>query len=81
MKIYIGAGMVVLGVCLGIYIGFWVCFVGGIVDVIQAIRAPSLLVLQVGIGVGKVMFAGFFGWLSGMLLVIPGAVMAGFHKN
>lgn len=72
MKMLIGVLMVVAGVVLGLYVGGWICFIGGIVDVIQAIRAESLIAIDVAVGVGKVFFAGVAGWLSFALLGIPG---------
>ena len=35
VKVMIGLGLIVGGIVLGLYVGVWVCFVGGIVDVIK----------------------------------------------
>jgi len=72
MKIILGIIMIILGVILGVYVGVWVCFVGGIVDVINEIRAEHLEAVNVGIGLAKIFFAGISGWVSALLLIIPG---------
>lgn len=50
--------------------GCWVCFIGGIVDVIEEIRADELEALKIAIGIAKVMFAGFIGGLTFILFLI-----------
>lgn len=75
MKKLIGLFLIVIGLVLGFYVGFYLCFIGGIVDVIATIKSPSPLVSAVAIGVLKIMFSGFAGWVSGAAFIIPGAVM------
>lgn len=72
MKQLIGIIMILVGVFLGLYVGVWWAFIGGIVDVIEAIRATDLVAMDVAIGVAKVMLAGPLGGVSAMALVIPG---------
>ena len=78
MKTFIGFAMIATGIILGIYVGVWHCFIGGIVDVIQQIRAEELKALSVAIGIAKILFAGAAGWLSALIFIIPGA---GILKN
>jgi hypothetical protein len=47
-------------------------FVGGIFDVIQAVRAVELDAMAVAFGVLKILFAGFIGAVSAFILVFPG---------
>ena len=75
MKGVIGLLMILVGIVLGFYVGLWVCFIGGIVGVIEEIKADELSALRVAVSVAKIMFAGFFGWLSGVILVLPGLVV------
>ena len=70
-----GALMIVGGAALGLYVGVWLCFIGGIVDVITEIRAEQLNALNVAIGIAKTMFAGLFGWLSAFAMIVPGMVL------
>jgi hypothetical protein len=72
MQAILGIFMMVVGVAFGIYAGFWWAFIGGIVDVISAIRAPDLVAMDVAIGVAKVMFAGAIGGICGIVVVLPG---------
>lgn len=74
-KLIIGLLLVVGGIASGLYVGLWLCFIGGIVDVIQQIRADELVALTVAIGVAKVLFAGIAGWVSALLFIAPGAAL------
>jgi len=67
--------MVLGGIAFGFYVGVWVCFVGGIIDIINAIKADEIEALKIAWGIFKFCFAGAIGTLSGIFLVIPGAVM------
>jgi len=60
------------GVALGLYAGLWWAFIGGIVDVIQAIRAPELVAMDVAIGIAKFLFSGVIGSVVGIVAVLPG---------
>lgn len=72
VKLIIGLLMVISGVILGLYIGLWVCFGGGIVDVIEQIRAENLEAVGVTWGIAKILLAGFFGWISALVLCLLG---------
>lgn len=76
MKPVIGLVMIVLGVILGLYVGIWVCFVGGIYQIITAVAAPQLAAWPLAVGIGKVMFAGVAGWVSAGALILPGIAVA-----
>ena len=67
--------MVLGGIGFGIYVGVWLMFIGGIVQLIEAIRAENLVTMEVAIGVARIVFAGFIGTLSAFLLIIPGAAL------
>jgi hypothetical protein len=75
MKQVIGLLLIVVGVALGLYVGLWWAFIGGIVDIITEVKAPDLSAMNVAIGVAKILFAGFCGVLSASILVLPGAAM------
>lgn len=68
--------MIIAGIAFGFYVGVWVCFVGGIVQLINEIKSPEAVsALSIGWGIAKIVFAGFFGWLAGAFVVIPGIAM------
>lgn len=75
MKLLLAIIMILGGLVLGAYVGIWLCFIGGIVDVIGAIRAPELVAIDVAIGVGKFVFSGIAGTLCMYCLLIPGMVL------
>lgn len=75
MKTIIGALLMIAGVAVGIYCGLWWAFIGGIVDVVREIRADDLNALSLAIGIAKVFFAGFIGWASAGLGMVPGYLL------
>jgi hypothetical protein len=75
IKIIGGLLMVAAGVVAGLYVGVWWAFIGGIVDIINEIKSVEVTALNVAIGIAKVLFAGFFGWVSAALLILPGALL------
>lgn len=72
MKMILGLVLMVAGIALDLYAGLWWAFIGGIVDVIQEIRAPDLNAMNVAIGIAKVLFAGLIGWLAAAVALLPG---------
>lgn len=75
MKTITGLLLIIVGVLLGLYVGVWVSFIGGIVDVIHQIRAPELSTMALAWGIAKIFCAGLFGWLSAFVFIVPGWVM------
>lgn len=72
MKSIFGIILIVVGIALGLYVGVWLMFIGGIVQIINAIRAPELIAMTVAIGVAKIVFAGAVGGLSAVVCILPG---------
>ena len=72
MRPVLGVGLILVGVILAVYMGFWVCFIGGITDIIYQVRAPEVSMASVMFGVLKICFASAVGYVSGMVLVLPG---------
>jgi len=75
MKNVIGIALILTGIVCGVYAGVWWAFIGGIVNVIEAVRAEELVASHVAVGVGKVVFAGVIGWASAVVFALPGAAM------
>ena len=71
-KEVLGIGLMVGGVILGLYVGIWVCFVGGMVDVIEQVRAENLEAISLAWGIARVFLAGFFGGLSAIIPIAIG---------
>jgi len=81
LLIVLGIATIVGGVGTGLYVGIWVCFVGGIVDLITQIQAEQVVALSVAWGVAKVLFAGFFGVLAGGCIAGLGVLIMGLGTS
>lgn len=67
--------MVMGGLILGMYVGLWWALIGGIVQIVQAVKAPDIEAMSIALGVVKILFAGSLGTVSAILLVAPGMAM------
>ena len=54
MKTFLKIFIIVVTVGLGIYVGLWLMFIGGIVDIVNAIN--PLNGLQIALGICKIVF-------------------------
>ena len=71
MKVILGAFLTLAGISLGVYVGFWLMFVGGILDIVEQVKG-SMELLPIGFGILKIVFAYFTGLLAGAVLLVPG---------
>jgi hypothetical protein len=62
MKILVGTFLIVLGICGGIYVGGYLMFFRGIIQLIQSI-VPTVMPLGIAIGIVKIWFASLVGWV------------------
>jgi hypothetical protein len=76
MREALGVVMVVVGIALGLYAGLWWAFIGGIVSIVEAVKATPVEAMGIALGIVRIMFAGLIGVVSAMLLVVPGAALA-----
>jgi hypothetical protein len=72
MKAVLGITLILIGVVTGLYIGLWWAFIGGIVQVINAIRAPEIAPLTIALGIAKIVLASFLGCISALIPIVPG---------
>lgn len=49
----------VCGIVYGFYFGFWIMFIGGLIDIIDTVKSPNTSASIIGFGVLKMMFASF----------------------
>jgi hypothetical protein len=75
MKVIAGLLCVLAGLVLGVYVGLWLCFIGGIVDIINAVKATEIVATAIAFGIVKVVFAGLFGWLAGVVPMLFGVAL------
>ena len=81
MKQILGILLILAGIALGLYVGVWLMFIGGIVAVITAVKAATTVPLDVAIGIARIVFAGFVGMLSAYLLIIPGVALFSSRRH
>jgi len=74
MKTLIGILLIVLEICLGLYVGLWVMFVGGIIQVIQSCT-PVVNSIGIAIGLLKIVCANAVGYVSFYVLFGIGILM------
>lgn len=75
LKTAIGIVLMLAGVVLGLYVGVWLCLVGGIVDIVEVIKSQGIDAMKIAWGIVKVLCSGLFGMLSAYVLLIPGWAM------
>ncbi|AKO92031.1 hypothetical protein BEH_07910 [Priestia filamentosa] len=79
MKSILGVLLILGGVVLGAYVGVWVCLVGGIVGLVSAVNMlidkEGLDGMLVAFSILKIMFAGFFGYISVVVGFFSGAAL------
>ena len=76
MKTTLGLLLIVAGIALGIYVGLWLMFVGGIVGIIEQIRAPQIDALAIALYVVRILLATPVGGISALALIVPGLAIA-----
>ncbi len=77
IQLILGIALVLVGAVGGLYLGVWWAFVGGIVDIINQIRAEVLEPLIIALGIAKMLFAGVIGWGFFAICLIPGFIAIG----
>ena len=75
MQTIIGILLIVGGAILGLYVGIWVCFIGGIIDVIHCVQTEDFVAMTLAIGIAKIVFAGLAGWVSAIIPIFIGHFM------
>ena len=75
MKSAIGVAMIIGGVVFGLWAGLWWAFIGGIVQVVEAVKVDPVSALDIAFGIARVVFASVIGLWSAVLLVVPGVAL------
>jgi hypothetical protein len=79
MKV-LGVIIMMLGLAFGIYAGFWWAFIGGIIDVVNAVQATPVSGMGIAFGVAKVVFAWAIGVVSVWVTMSIGYVIYAWKK-
>jgi len=72
MRRIFGFILIILSIPMALYVGVWFCFIGGIVDIINAIKITPVPALEIAIGITKVFGSSIAGVVSFWLMLIPG---------
>ena len=64
MKVLIGMLMIITGIAFGMYVCVWLMFVGGIVQIVEAIKVTPVESLGIAIGALRIIGAGFVGTIA-----------------
>lgn len=83
MKTLLGVLGVIAGIILGLYVGVWVCFIGGILGLLTSLIAlvgGQLLTGLIGWSIIKIIFAGIAGYLSAVVVILPSLALMGSKK-
>jgi len=64
MKEFVALFVLLLGVFAGLYVGCYEFFIKGIVLVLETVKATPINSMGLAVGIFKIMFAAFFGWLT-----------------
>ena len=75
MKQFLGILLVIAGLALGVCIGFYLCFIGGIVQIVSALTATEIAATAIAWGIAKVFFAGTIGIIVAIIFIIPGKIL------
>lgn len=85
MKTLFGIFLMLFGVATGLYVGVWLCFVGGIWDLvefaIQVIDKEALSKGLLGFGILKIILASFLGYVAGIIPFFTGLTMLGYQPR
>lgn len=71
--VLLGIACVIGAIVLGFYVGVYVMFIGGIVQAIDGVKASPTDARDIAVGIVRIMFAAFAGWLAFLLGVFVSA--------
>lgn len=81
IKKTMGVVLMLTGVLLGLYLGIWWAFVGGVIDIVESFSGQGVYALGLAIGLVKIMFSSLIGYVSGLVLIVPGYTLFNTNLN
>lgn len=75
IRMILGILLLVIAIPVGLYVGVWLCFILGIVQVIEAIKATPVESLNIAVGIVRILGAVIIGFMSVVTMAIPGLGM------
>lgn len=79
-KLILGLLLLICGLLGGVYVGLYLCLIGGIVDIINVINGAirhqeDIEAITVAYSICKVLFSGLAFWASSVILTVPGMAL------
>lgn len=71
LKAILGIGMLLSGIVLGLAVGVYFMLYGGIVQFIEGVQ-NGWIAKDIALGIVRVFLAPLAGWLSAIVLIVPG---------
>jgi len=72
MKKIIGISIAIVGIALGIYVGAWLMFIGGITQIVNSINPVNGL--GIALGIARIVFCGIGGFIAWLGVAIGSAI-------
>lgn len=72
MKKIIGILIAIVGIALGIYVGAWLMFIGGITQIVNSINPVNGL--GIALGIARIVFCGIGGFIAWLGVAIGLAI-------
>ena len=72
----IGFLIIGIGILLALYVGGYVFLLGGIIGVIEQIKAENIETMVLAWSIVKILMAGIVGYLIGLIFFVVGGVLS-----
>ena len=74
MRQLMGLVILIFGIVLGFYVGGYLCFIKGIIQLIQGVT-PVVIASQIAWGIAKIILASFVDTIAALGPIVAGAAM------
>ena len=71
-NLIMGFACIIAGIATGIYFGLWWAFIGGIIDIINAVTPTPISTMGIAFGVLKMVLASAIGWVCVAIFWVVG---------
>lgn len=77
MKKILGVISIIVGIFAGLVVGIWWAFIGGIIQVVNALQASPIVGSDVAVGAAKILLATPIGEVVAGLFILAGITLIG----
>jgi hypothetical protein len=75
MKCIFGLMLILAGIILGLWVGVYWGFVGGVIQIIEGAKHTPVEAKEIALGLARLWFAGLFGLLAAILPIAVGKAL------